>query len=63
MEPRTKILVRLDLSAESASNLAIFFSHNKLVNNTFCHNLKRHIICNGESTGFHTRLDNELISC
>jgi hypothetical protein len=31
--------VRLSLSAESASHSTVFFSHNKSVNNTFCHGL------------------------
>jgi hypothetical protein len=36
---RTVCLVCLGLSAESASHLIVFFFHNKLVNNTFCHGL------------------------
>ena len=32
-------LVRLSLSAESASYLVVFFSHNKSANSTFCHGL------------------------
>jgi len=32
-------LVRLGLSAETISNSAVFFSHNKSANSIFCHGL------------------------
>jgi hypothetical protein len=35
----SRSLVRLSLSAKSASHSAVFFSHNKSANNTFNHNL------------------------
>jgi len=39
LDIRSHVVIRLSLSAESASHSTVFFSHNKSANSTFSHGL------------------------